>query len=155
MNGQKAFFDVRVFDPNARRYSNQTLKQYYSTNENEKKRHYNLRIMEVDQGSFTPLVFTTTGGMGGECKVFYKRLASLISLKRGIDNSKVTSWIRTKVNFALIRSMLLCLRGSRSNLCNEKLDIEIETNRLSRILIFLKKINKTKAKKKNNMNNIV
>ena len=57
VSGQKAFFDVRVFDPNARKYSKQTLKQCYSRNENEKKRHYNTRIMEVDQGSFTPLVF--------------------------------------------------------------------------------------------------
>ena len=47
MNGQKALFDVRVFDPNARRYSKQTLKKCYSINENEKKGHYNTRIMEV------------------------------------------------------------------------------------------------------------
>ena len=61
VSGQKAFFDVRVFNPNARRYSKQTLKQCYSINENEKKRHYNTRIMEVDQVSFTPLVFTEAG----------------------------------------------------------------------------------------------
>ena len=47
VSGQRAFFDVSVFDPNARRYSKQTLKQCYSMNENEKKRHYNARIMEV------------------------------------------------------------------------------------------------------------
>ena len=47
VSGQKAFFDVRVFDPNARRYSKQTLKKCYSINENEKKGHYNTRIMEV------------------------------------------------------------------------------------------------------------
>ena len=57
VSGKKAFFDVRVFDPNAQRYSKQTLKQCYSLNENEKKRYYNTRIMEVDQGSFMPLVF--------------------------------------------------------------------------------------------------
>ena len=39
VSGQRAFFDVRVFDPNAQRYSKQTLKQCYSMNENEKKRH--------------------------------------------------------------------------------------------------------------------
>ena len=48
VSGQKAFFDGRVFDPNARRYSKQTLKQCYSMNEIEKKRHYNTKIMEVD-----------------------------------------------------------------------------------------------------------
>ena len=95
-------------------------------NENEKKRHYNTRIMEVDQGSFTPLVFTVAGGVGGKGRDFYSRLATLMSLKNGIEKSKVTSWVRSKVNFALLRSMLLCLRGSRQKLVNEKLDIELE-----------------------------
>ena len=36
-----------------------------SENENEKKRKYNSRVTEIEQGTFTPLVFTTTGGMGG------------------------------------------------------------------------------------------
>ena len=126
VSGQRAFFDIRIFDPNAQRYSKQTLKQCYSMNENEKKRHYNTRIMEVDQGSFTPLVFTVAGGIGGEGRAFYSRLATLLSLKNGIEKSKVTSWIRSKVNFALLRSMLLCLRGSRQKLVNEKLEIELE-----------------------------
>ena len=67
--GQKAFFDVMIFDPNAQRYPKQTLKQFYSLNENEKKRHYNTRIMEVDHGSFSPLVFTVAEGKGGEGRV--------------------------------------------------------------------------------------
>ena len=82
--------------------------------------------MEVDQGSFTPLIFTVAGGIGGEGRAFYSGLATLLSLKNGIEKSKVTSWIRSKVNFALLRSMLLCLRGSRLKLVNEKLDIELE-----------------------------
>ena len=47
LSGQKAFFDIRVFDPNARRYSKQTLRQCYSLIENEKKRHCNTRIIKV------------------------------------------------------------------------------------------------------------
>ena len=126
VSGQKAFFDVRVFDPNARRYSKQILKQCYSINENKEKRHCNTRIMEVDQGSFTPLVYTVAGGIGGQGRAFYLRLATLLSLKNGTEKSKVTSWIRSKVSFALLRSMLLCLRGSQLKLVNEKLDIELE-----------------------------
>ena len=69
--GQKAFFCVRVFDSNARSYSKQTLKQCYSFSGNEKKRHYSTRKIDVNQGSFTPLVFTVAGGMRGEGKAFY------------------------------------------------------------------------------------
>ena len=38
---QMAFFDVRVFDPNAKRYEKKSLQQCYSLNEKEKKRQYN------------------------------------------------------------------------------------------------------------------
>ena len=102
------------------------MKQCYSMNENETKRHYNIRIIEVDQGSFMPLVFTVAGGIGGEGKAFCSRLATLLSLKNGTEKSKVTSWIRSKVNFVLFRSMSLCLRGSRQKLVNGKLDNELK-----------------------------
>ena len=51
------FFEVRVFNPNSKRYLTQTIKQCYEINKNEEKHYYNERIMEVNQGSFTPLVF--------------------------------------------------------------------------------------------------
>ena len=36
-----------------------------------KKREYGDRVREVELASFTPLVFSTTGGMGREGAVFY------------------------------------------------------------------------------------
>lgn len=64
--------------------------------------------MEVGQGSFTTLAFIVAGGIGGKGRAFYSPLATLLSLKSGIEKSKVTSWKRYKVNFALLRSLLLC-----------------------------------------------
>ena len=64
VRGQRAFFDIRVFNPCAQRYSTQSFKSSFSINENEKKRKYNCRIVDVERGSFTPLVFATNGGMG-------------------------------------------------------------------------------------------
>ena len=109
--GQQAFLDVRVFDPNASRYVNVSLPQCYRGNESEKKRHYSERILQVDHGSFTPLVFSIYGGMGRECQMFYSKLAELIADKRKSSKSIVSSWISTKICFALQKSCLLCLRG--------------------------------------------
>ena len=64
--------------------------------------------------------------MEGEGRAFYLSVATLLSLKNGITISKVTSWIQSKVNIGLLRSMLMCLRGSRQKLVKEKLDIELE-----------------------------
>ena len=35
--------------------------------------HFNQRIMEFDQWSFMPIIFTMNGGIAGECKVFYSK----------------------------------------------------------------------------------
>ena len=70
--GQDAFFDVRVFNPNAPSYRNQDISNLFSKHEREKKREYNQRVLEVENSVFTPLVFSTSGGMSKECTVFYK-----------------------------------------------------------------------------------
>ena len=46
-----------------------------------KKCQYETRIHETECGSFTPLIFSATGGMADEATVFYKCLASLLSNK--------------------------------------------------------------------------
>ena len=111
---RSAFFDVRVCHPNAESYKDLSPQQIYRQHENEKKRMYAQRVMEIEHGTFTPLVFTTTGGMSEECKRCHSRLAELIAAKKGEDYSTTMSWIRAKVSFAILRSALLCLRGTRT-----------------------------------------
>ena len=57
-------FDVRVCHPNADWYRKMEPQLVYRIHENEKKRQYSRRILDVERGTFTPLVFTTTGGVG-------------------------------------------------------------------------------------------
>ena len=53
-------------------------------------------------GSFTPLVFSTFGGMGGAATTVYKRLASLLSAKRDQSYGLVMSWLRCSISFSLL-----------------------------------------------------
>ena len=78
-----AFFDFRMCHPNADSYKDLTSKQIYKKHENEKKRQYAEIVMEIEQGTFTPLVFTTTDGMADECVKYHSRLAELIAYKKG------------------------------------------------------------------------
>ena len=73
----------------------------------------NHRIMHVEKGSFSPLIFSTTGGMGPEATRYHKRIAELISVKRGELYSEVVNFIRTKVRVALLKSTLVAIRGER------------------------------------------
>ena len=79
----RAFTDIRVLHPQAPSNSNKNLLQMYRSHEGEKKRKYNARVLQVEKSSFTPLVFSTTGGMGGEADRFFKHLAMKISNKTG------------------------------------------------------------------------
>ena len=107
-------FDVRVFNPNARRYAKRELSKTYQLNEKEKKRLCNERIMQVEHDTFTPLVMIATGGMGREYSKFHSWLSELISEKSESSYSIVATWIRRKIIFALIKSTCMCLRGSWS-----------------------------------------
>ena len=111
---QMAFFDVRVFDLNAKRYEGKTLQQCCRTNELEKKRKCNERILQVENGSFTLLAFSVNGGMGKEANKSYSRIAEKLAEKRDESYSVIMSWIRRKISFLLMKSIIMCIRGSRS-----------------------------------------
>ena len=56
----RARFDVRICHPIADSYKELSPKQIYELHGDEKKRKYASRIREIENGSFTPLVFTTS-----------------------------------------------------------------------------------------------
>ena len=60
-------------------------------------------------------MFSATGGMGRACSIFFKKLSQLISIKRKEKLSVVTYGIRYKISFALLRSWILGIRGSRKS----------------------------------------
>ena len=112
---QKVFLDVKVFNPNASSYRNSSLPSLYRRLEKEKQRKYEQRIRDVEMGCFTPLVFSTFGGMSTICNIFYKRLASLLAEKKDVSYGMMMSWLRCRISFSLLRSAIDCLRGARSS----------------------------------------
>ena len=110
---ERTFFDVRVLHPNAPSYQSVSLSSLYNNHEKEKMRKYNSRVLTVEKGSFTPLVYTTFGGWAPQATKYHKRLAELISRKRNEDYHHVIAHIRTRVRFSLLRSVLVAVRGER------------------------------------------
>ena len=110
---EKTFFDIMVTHPNAKYNLSKPLDKVYKEREDQKKRKYNDRIMNVEKSSFTPLVFSTTGGMGSECERLNKRLAVLISDKTKERYSHVVSHIRTKLRFSLLKAIVIAIHGYR------------------------------------------
>ncbi len=67
--------------------------------------------------------------MGNECKIFLKRLSQLLSEKRSENYALMSTWIRTKLSFALLRSCLMCIRGTRRHFYRPNIveaDVELD-----------------------------
>jgi len=71
------FFDVHVFNSFAASNRSTTLAAVFCKHEAEKRRAYEECIREVEHGSFTSLVFSSSGGMGKASTTTYKHLAHL------------------------------------------------------------------------------
>ena len=76
----------------------------------------------MEHGSVTPLVFGTNGGMGDECSTFLKQLATKIA--ETIDNTyaKTMTWLRAKLSFAILKSVILCVRGTITPFCKQSIE---------------------------------
>ena len=79
---EKAFFDVRVFNPLATTNWIKEPSQMYCAHEKEKKTKYNERILEIERGTFTLLLFSCSGGAETEAEKFIKYSAKRIAEKK-------------------------------------------------------------------------
>ena len=73
-------------------------------------------MRDIEGASFVPLVFSTAGGLGRSAAITYKRLAGLLAEKEGLSYSATVNVVRCRLSFALLRSALTALRGSRRRL---------------------------------------
>ena len=110
---QRTMFDVRIFHPGAASYRDLDIKELYKRHETEKNGQYRERVTQVEKATFTPLIYSTNGGMAPETTRFQKRLAGLIAMKTREDYSDVIQYLRTRTCFALLKSILIAVRGVR------------------------------------------
>ena len=89
----------------------------------------------MERGNFTPLVFTTSGGMAPACQRFFKRVATMIADKRRQTYQHVVSYVRTRLRFAMLRSTLIAIRGFKGRVKNKELSIdEVDFNIIPRTM---------------------
>ena len=75
-------------------------------------------------GRFTPYVMSASGGLGREYKHFNSRLSEKIAREKIAGHySVVPTWVRRKIVFSLIISIIFCIRGSGAVANNEKIMI--------------------------------
>ena len=100
-----------VFYPFAKSHFSVDPVTLYRRCEATKKRNYEERIRVVENADFTPLIMSSSGGMGVQMQSALKHLCRLIAEKTKQPYSKV---IGVMLAFQLMCSALVCLRGTRS-----------------------------------------
>ena len=113
---ERSFFDIRVTHPNCASNEFKDLKQIYHEHEKAKKDAYEERVLQAEKGTFIPLVFTTSGGMGPMCTMFIKRLVEKLTSDKKERASVVMNHVRTRLRFAILRSTVIAMRGARGKL---------------------------------------
>ena len=124
-NMRQAYFDVKVVSPFARSYSHLTQKSILQTAEKSNMREYRERIKEVEHADFNPLVFTTVGAMAPQSQIVLKRIAEKMSDRKGVARSVVTGWMRVRLSFALLRTTMLCVRGTRRKKFHCEMNVDL------------------------------
>ena len=133
---ERAFFDVRVFHAQAASNRKLPIPKMYEKHEKQKKTAYNARVIQIEKGTFTPVVFSTCGGMGKEADKLFKKLAAKINVKTGQRYPDAISFIRKRVRFDLLKTTVIALRGYRGkvqvdqNESIDQLDLNLEPGTL-------------------------
>ena len=108
---EDVFLHITVFHPNAPSQRSRKVSTIYHALETSRRRKYDPLVWE--HGTFTPLVFSTSGGMGKEADRFYRQLARVISKREGVVYSEVIRQIRTRMCFAILHASIKCLHDSQ------------------------------------------
>ena len=109
--GDKTFLDFRVFNSLAPSNSTLPLDRALLRHEDEKKRVYNERVLEVEKSTFSPIVCSTTGIFGNEAQKFYRQVAVLLSNRSGQSYPDTIRYIRQRLSFCILKTTVASLRG--------------------------------------------
>ena len=85
----------------------------YEKHKTEKKKAYLQRVLQIEKAVFTPLVMSTSGGLGREFKNTLKQLAKRKSTKTGYAEQDCIRYLRLCLSFAMVRSITVSIRGYR------------------------------------------
>ena len=97
----------------AKTHVSDSISTNYRNIAGKRRNEYQQRITTIDNGSFTPLIMSSSSTMAPEMSIAVKYLAGRIAVKTHEPYQKVVSVLRCQFAFAAMRSALVCLRGSR------------------------------------------
>ena len=71
------------------------------------------KIIEIEKGTFTPAIFSCSGGASPEASRLLKTIAQKLAAKRGESYGRSMDFIRRRISFDLLRTCVISLCGDR------------------------------------------
>ena len=102
------------------------MEKIYKKHEQDKKTLYNTRIIEVEKGTFTPVIFSCSGGASPEATNLLKTIATKLAEKRQESYATCMNFVRRRIGFDLVKTCVISFRGHRGatrDLPIEEIDI--------------------------------
>ena len=93
------------------KHRHKTISDAYKYHDSVKTLKYQQRFPYVEQSSSVPLIFAFTGGSTAGSSKTVQTLAEKSSENWNESYSDELYFVRTKRNFALLKSAIICLRG--------------------------------------------
>ena len=108
-----ALFDTCIFNADANSFKNQSIQAVFEEKKKVKKSKYSKAAAER-RASFTPIIASCEGILDNEAETYIRRLATIFSKKWKSSYSQAVTYIRARMQMCILRSVSLCLQGSRN-----------------------------------------
>jgi len=94
-------------------YLTTSLQSLFDKARDRKKKKYS-EAAEVRRSTFTPIIASCEGIFDHEAQIYMKRMSTLLASKWGKSYSQVHGWLKARMQVCILRSVSLCIRGSRT-----------------------------------------
>ena len=109
---KQALFDGCILNADSESLKNSSLETIFSQRKNKKIQTYSKAAI-ARRASFNPIIATCDAVFDKEAEIYFKKLAVHLSKKWESNYSHTIGYIRARMQICILRSVSLCLRGSR------------------------------------------
>ena len=110
---KQALFDVCILNADAKSVSHLSLSAIFNQRKEKKKETYS-NAATARRATFTPIIATCDAVFEKEAETYIQRLGMHLSKKWKSSYSRAVGFLRARMQICILRSVSLCLRGSRT-----------------------------------------
>ena len=108
-----AFFDGCILNAESPSLADSSVESLFTTRKNKKNNLY-LTAAKARRATFTPIIATCDAVFDKDSELYFKRMAIHLSKKWESIYSQTLGYLRARMQVCILRSVSLCLRGSRT-----------------------------------------